>query len=227
MRRRRRPRVGPTLLGLTGSIAMGKTTVAGMFRRAGVPVHDADGVVHRLLGRGGAAVEPVGQAFPGVVTNRQVDRQRLGMRVFGDPTALQRLEGLLHPLVRRAEQEAIAVAARRRVRLMVLDIPLLFETGAEHRVDHVAVVSAPSVVQRQRVLRRAGMTAAKLEWILARQMPDSTKRCHADYIIHSGLSKHHTLWQVHRLIRRIRAASHQRSRLRAGCGGIRRTVGRA
>lgn len=177
------------VLGLTGSIGMGKTTCGKLFARLGVPVHEADEAVHRLIGPGGAAVAPVEAAFPGVTVNGAVDRGDLGRRVFGNLAALHRLEGLLHPLVRADADRFLERQRRLGKPLAVLNIPLLFETGAEVRCDLVAVVSAPAFVQRQRVLARPGMTAEKLAAILDRQMPDTDKRRQADYIIPSGLGR--------------------------------------
>ncbi len=175
------------ILGLTGSIGMGKSTAARQLRRLGFPVHDADAVVHRLLARGGAAVTAIAAAFPGVVRDGVVDRRALGARVFGDPVSLRRLEAILHPLVRQAEHAFLARARRQRRRLVVLDIPLLFETGGQARCDAVAVVSAPPFVQARRVLARPGMTAERLEAIRRSQMADVDKRRRADVIIPTGL----------------------------------------
>jgi dephospho-CoA kinase len=188
------------ILGLTGSIGMGKSATAGMFRRLGVPVYDADAAVHRVLGHGGAAVAAVATAFPGVVRDGRVDRPALGARVFGDKPALRRLEAIVHPLVGREQRRFLARAARRRVPLVVLDVPLLFETGGEARTDAIAVVSAPALVQRQRVLSRPAMTAAKLRGILAQQLPDAQKRRRADFIIPTGLGKRQALNRVRRIV---------------------------
>jgi dephospho-CoA kinase len=172
------------IVGLTGSIGMGKSTTAAMFAARGVPVHDADAAVRRLYA--GAAVEPVEAAFPGVVVDGRIDRERLGERVVGKPEALARLEAIVHPLVGEAEQRLLEAAHRRRARLAVLDIPLLFESGAQQRVDIVVVVTASPEVQRRRVLARPGMTEAKLEGLLARQLPDSEKRRRAHFVIDTG-----------------------------------------
>ena len=204
------------VLGLTGSIGMGKTTIAGMFRRIGVPVHDADAAVHRLLAKKGAAVAAVAEAFPGVVVKGAIDRQALGARVFGDPAALGRLERILHPLVRSSERRFLARQARRRAPLVVLDIPLLFETGGEKRCDAVVVVSAPRFLQAARVLRRPGMTRAKLAAILARQVPDEAKRRRADFVVLTGLSFARSL----RAVKRIVKVAKER-------GGARRRAGAA
>jgi len=175
------------IVGLTGSIAMGKSVAAGLLRRRRLPVHDADAAVHDLIGRGGAAVARVAAEFPGCVRDGAVDRQELGRRVFADTAALRRLEAILHPMARAACVAFVAAAARRRCRVVVLDIPLLFETGAEKRVDAVLVVSAPGWLQRRRALGRPGMTAAKLDAILARQVPDREKRRRADRVVTSSL----------------------------------------
>lgn len=176
----------PVVLCLTGSIGMGKSETARMFAAFGVPVFDADAEVHRLMAQGGAAVAAVDAAFPGVVRDGAVDRKELGARVFHDAPALKRLEAILHPMVRQAETEFLRQAEADGQRLVVLDIPLLFETGGEHRCDHVVVVSAPAHVQRDRVLGRPGMTPDRLSRILDQQMPDAEKRQKADFIIDSS-----------------------------------------
>jgi dephospho-CoA kinase len=169
------------VLGLTGSLGMGKSTTAQFFAEAGVPVHDADAVVHQLYeGRAVAAVEA---AFPGTTVGGKVDRAKLAARVLNDPGALKRLEDIVHPLVHEAEQRLLTEAEKRGEKVAVLDIPLLFETGGERRVDAVVVVSAPGEVQRARLLQRPGMTIERIESILARQMPDSEKRARADFIV--------------------------------------------
>jgi dephospho-CoA kinase len=168
------------ILGLTGSLGMGKSTTARFFAEEGVPVHDADAVVHRLYdGEAAAAIEA---AFPGTAASGKVDRDRLAARVLGDSAALKRLEAIVHPLVQEAERRLLAEAETRGEKVAVLDIPLLFETGGEKRVDAVVVVSAPPDVQRSRVLERPGMTADKLDAILAKQMPDDEKRRRADFV---------------------------------------------
>lgn len=169
------------VLGLTGSIGMGKSATAAMFRAQDVPVHDADEAVHRLY-RGDAA-PLVEKAFPGVVVDRVVDRTRLRERVIGSPEALRRLEAIVHPLVRREEERFLARCAADGRPLAVLDVPLLFETGEEGRCDAVLVVSAPADVQRQRVLARPGMTEGTFRAILAKQMPDAEKRSRAHFIV--------------------------------------------
>ena len=169
------------VLGLTGSLGMGKSTTARFFAEEGVPVHDADAVVHRLYdGEAAAAIEA---AFPGTTTAGKVDREKLAARVLGDVGALTRLEAIVHPLVQEAERRLLAEAEARGEKVAVLDIPLLFETGGEERVDAVVVVSAPADVQRARTLERPGMTVDKLEAILARQMPDHEKRRRADFVV--------------------------------------------
>jgi dephospho-CoA kinase len=169
------------VLGLTGSLGMGKSTTARFFADAGVPVHDADATVHRLYER--EAVAAIEAAFPGTTADGKVDRRKLSARVLGDTAALKRLEDLVHPLVQDAERRMLAQARARGEQIAVLDIPLLFETGADARVDAVVVVTAPAEVQRARVLERAGMTIEKLDAILANQVPDAEKRRRADFIV--------------------------------------------
>ncbi|MFW6027444.1 MAG: dephospho-CoA kinase [bacterium] len=177
------------LVGLTGSIGMGKTETAKMFARLGVPVYDADAAVHALYARGGAAVAPIAEAFPEAVRDGAVDRARLGAAVVGKPEEMQRLEAIIHPLVRQAQIEWLQAREAEGAPLAVLDIPLLFETGGDALMDVVVVVSAPPDVQRERVLARPGMTGEKFEAILARQVPDAEKRARADYVVetHRGL----------------------------------------
>lgn len=175
------------LLGLTGSIAMGKSRAAAMFRSYGVPVFDADAVVHALMAPGGAAVAGVEAAFPGSLRpDGGVDRARLGAAVLGDAAALRRLEAILHPAVRAAEGRFLRSTCRAGARTVVLDIPLLFETGGEARVDAVAVVSAHRLLQAQRALRRPGMSPGRLVAIRAKQLPGPEKRKRADFLIPSG-----------------------------------------
>jgi dephospho-CoA kinase len=172
------------ILGLTGSLGMGKSTTARFFAEEGVPVHDADAVVHRLYE--GEAVNAIEAAFPGTTADGKVDRNKLAARVLGDAAALQRLEAIVHPLVQEAERRLLAEAAANGEKVAVLDIPLLFETGGDRRVDAVVVVSAPPDVQRARVLERPGMTIEKLESILSKQMPDAEKRRRADFVVDSS-----------------------------------------
>jgi dephospho-CoA kinase len=192
------------VLGLTGSIAMGKSTAAETFRSFGVPVFDADAAVHRLLGRGGAGVAPVGAAFPECVGEQSVDRQRLGRLVFADPAALARLETILHPLVRTERDRFLARCRARGEKLAVLDIPLLYETGGERLLDAVAVVTAPTFLQGQRVLRRPGMTPARLAAIRARQLPDPEKRRRADFVIPTGLERRRAVQAIAAIVDRLR-----------------------
>jgi len=169
------------VLGLTGSLAMGKSATATMFAEEGVPVHDADGVVHRLYE--GEVVPLIEAAFPGITARGKIDRDKLARRVLGDSVAIEKLEKIVHPLVRRAEKLFLEEAARKGTRVAVLDIPLLFETGSERRCDAVVVVSAPPEVQRARAFERPGMTEEKFGAILAKQMPDAEKRARADFVV--------------------------------------------
>jgi dephospho-CoA kinase len=169
------------ILGLTGSIGMGKSATAKMFAEEGVPVHDADAAVHRLYE--GAATPLIEAAFPGTTSGGKVDRAKLGQRVLGDKDAIARLEAIVHPLVTQSRERFIADAERSNANIAVLDIPLLFETGGDKRVDAIVVVSAPAEVQRARVLERPGMTDDKLAIILTKQMPDAEKRARADFVV--------------------------------------------
>jgi dephospho-CoA kinase len=193
------------ILGLTGGIGMGKSTAAAAFRRARIPVFDADAAVHRLQARGGHAVRAIEAAFPGTVRDGAVDRVALRQAVLGRPDALARLEAILHPMVRQEERSFVARARRRGDRAVVLDIPLLFETGGDARVDRAVVVSAPRSVQMQRVRARRRMSAADIAAVIARQMPDAEKRRRADVVVHTGLSRHHALRTISRLIREVLA----------------------
>lgn len=178
------------LIGLTGSIATGKSHVATLFRAMDVPVFDADDAVHRLFRPGGAAVPGVAQAFPGVQAEEGgIDRALLGRAVFGDPAALRRLEAIVHPLVRRAERDFLEAAARRGTPVVVLDIPLLYETGGERRVDRVVAVGCSDALQEQRALRRPGMTRERLGRIRAQQVPTAVKRRLCDLFIPSGYDR--------------------------------------
>jgi len=189
------------VLGLTGSIGMGKSTAARFFAEAGVPIHDADGAVHRLYeGEAAGAIET---AFPGTTLSGKVDRTKLAERVLEDPAAIRRLEAIIHPLVRESETKFLAKAVGRGEPVAVLDIPLLFETGAETRVDAVVVVSAGPEAQRMRVLGRPGMTASKLETILAKQMPDVEKRRRAHFVVDSSGGLDSARAQVHGILRAI------------------------
>jgi dephospho-CoA kinase len=189
-----------TILGLTGSIGVGKSTTASMFADAGVPVWDADAAVHRLYAPGGAAVGPVGELCSDAVRGGHVDREALKRWIATDPTALQRLEAVVHPLVAQDRRDFVAGA---RSDVVVLDIPLLFETGGAADVDRIVVVSAPPEVQRARVLSRRGMTPETFERLLAKQMPDSDKRARADYIVETTtLEDAHQ--SVHNILRDVR-----------------------
>jgi dephospho-CoA kinase len=194
----------PLILGLTGSIAMGKSTVAGMFERRGVPVFDADREVRRMQGPGGSLIEAIEQAFPGTTRPGGIDRPALGARVFGDRDALARLEAVVHPAVRTARRDFLAKHSA--APLVVLDIPLLFEKGGVDEVDRVAVVSAPAAIQRERALARPGMTAERLAEVLALQMPDAEKRARADYVIDTGRSLTDTEAQVAALVEKLTSA---------------------
>ena len=177
------------ILGLTGSIGMGKSTAAADFRRLRVAVHDADETVHALMAPGGAAFDQICQVFPGVRSKVGIDRKRLGDLVFADMAALKKLEAILHPLVRKQKTEFLKRSALRRQKLVVLDVPLLFETGGEAKCDAVVVVTAPTFVQRARVMARPGMTTEKFESILAKQVPDLIKRRSADFVVQTGLGR--------------------------------------
>jgi dephospho-CoA kinase len=192
------------VIGLTGGIGMGKSTAAQAFRRARLPVFDADAAVHRLQARGGRAVHAIGAAFPGSVVDGAVDRTRLRAAVLGKPEALKRLEAILHPMVRHEERAFLARARRARAPAAVLDIPLLLETGGHKRVDTVVVVSAPRAVQVHRVRQRRRMSAGDIDAVIARQMPDRDKQRYANIVVRTGLSRHHALRSLRRLIRGLR-----------------------
>jgi dephospho-CoA kinase len=194
---------GPFVLGLTGSIGMGKSTVADMFEARGVPVFDADAEVRRMQEPGGSLVGAIEHAFPGTTGSAGVDRERLGAAVFGDPPALARLEAIVHPAVRAARDAFLREHARQP--LVVFDIPLLFEKGGVEDVDAVLVVSAPPEVQRARVLARPGMTAERFEQILALQLPDAEKRARADHVIDTGATLAETASAVARLVDKLAA----------------------
>lgn len=203
---KKRPRRWPQgIVALTGSIAMGKSTATAFLAGAGVPVFSADHAVHRLLGPGGAAVASVAAHFPNVIDNASVDRGKLGRLVFADPQALKTLESILHPMVKEAREHFFRTAALARRRAVAVEIPLLFETPQHTLFDLVLVVSAPAFLQRQRALRRPGMTQARLNAILARQMPDAQKRRLADAVIPSGLGKRETLRCLFRSLTLLRS----------------------
>jgi dephospho-CoA kinase len=204
------------ILGLTGSIAMGKSTAAAMFRRLGVPVFDADNSVHRHLADDRRAIAKIAAAFPGVVREGRIDRAALAGAVFGNDAALDRLERILHPLVDADQDRFLKIAARRGAALVVLDIPLLFETGRERHCDYVAVVSAPWFVQLQRLKARPGMDRRRLENTLARQMSDAEKRRRADYIIPTGRSRGETMRTITGIVKDLRARTTALCRRRRG-----------
>jgi dephospho-CoA kinase len=189
------------ILGLTGSIGMGKSTTAAMFRELGIPVHDSDATVHRLYS--GAAAPLIETAFPGVVEAGTVNRTLLGKHVLGNAEAMQRLEAIVHPLVRAEEQTFLKTAAASRAPVAVVDIPLLFETKGENRVDVIVVVSAPAEVQRQRILARPGMNEERFRQILARQMPDKEKRSRAHFVVDTGHGLDHARRQVRDILRAL------------------------
>ncbi len=194
------------ILGLTGGIAMGKSAAARQLRRMGLPLNDADAVVHRLYAKGGRAVPAIRARFPEAVVAGAVDRQILGRLVFGKPEALKALERILHPLVRQETRAFLHRQARAGRALVVLDIPLLFETKGERLCDYIIVVSAPGFLQRQRALRRPGMTDGKLAAILARQTPDAIKRRRADYVVPTGLGFGFSLRHLRQAVRLARQA---------------------
>jgi dephospho-CoA kinase len=196
------------VLGLTGSIGMGKSTVEGFFAENGVPVYDADAAVHRLYT--GHAAQLIEAAFPGTTRDGTVDRARLGARVIGDPEALRRLEAIVHPLVRRAEEQFLAQAEAAGAPVAVLNIPLLFETGGDQRCDAVVVVSAPAETQRDRVMRRPGMTEEKFAGLLAKQIPDAEKRRRADFVVDTAQDFDSTRAQVRAIL--LKAANLPRRR---------------
>jgi dephospho-CoA kinase len=191
------------VIGLTGGIGMGKSTAAAAFRRARIPVFDADAAVHALQAPGGRALAPINAAFPGTVVDGHLDRAALRQAVLAQPDALRRLEAIIHPMVRAAETAFLARARRAGRRLAVLDIPLLLETHGTGRVDLIVVVSAPRAVQIQRVRRRRRMDHAQITAIIARQMPDAQKRRLADLVVRTGLSRHYALRSIRRLIRNL------------------------
>ena len=188
-------------LGLTGSLGMGKSTTAKMFAEEGVPVHDADAAVHRLYE--GEAVSLIEAAFPGTTAGGKVDRDELARRVLGNTVAIEKLEKIVHPLVRRAEELFLEMASRKGAPVVILDIPLLFETGGERRCDAVVVVSAPPEVQHARVFERPGMTEEKFAAILAKQIPDAQKRARADFVVDTSKGFDATRDQVRDILARI------------------------
>ena len=198
------------VIGLTGSIGMGKSATARFFAEAGVPVYDADLAVHRLYA--GHAAPIIEAEFPGVSNREGIDRDKLTKRVLGDPEALRRLEGIIHPLVRREEARFLDEAERTGAPIAVLDIPLLFETGADRRVDAVVVVTAPAQMQRARALSRAGMTEEKFQALLAKQMPDEEKRRRADFVVDTSQGFDFARQQVHAILQAASTQPIRRSR---------------
>jgi len=210
------------VLGITGSIGMGKSTAAAVLRRLGVPLYDADAEIHKMLGAGGAAVAIVEAAFPGVRNQSgAIDRGKLGKRVFGKQEELRRLEQILHPMVRAVERRWLAQQRARREKLAVLDIPLLFETDRIDRVDGVIVVSAPARLQRERVMRRRGMSEGRFAAIRNSQLADVEKRRRADFVVHTALSRAAAARQIAGIVRRVRSGEWRRS------ARLRRLRGRA
>jgi len=192
------------VIGLTGSIGMGKTTAAKALARLGLPIHDSDSAVHKIFARGGAAVGPVGSAFPEAIRDGAVDRAKLGDLVFHDPDALRRLEVIVHPLVRLDSRAFLRRCAARRDPLAVLDVPLLFEVGRESECDLVILVTAPGFVQAHRVLRRPGMTPRRFADIKTRQMADVEKRRRADFIVQTGLDRRESLRGLSHIVKLAR-----------------------
>lgn len=213
------------IIGLTGSIGMGKTETAKMFARHGVPVCDSDATVHLLYDKGGLAVEPIRALFPDAVVDGRVDRELLSRAVLGKPDAMRQLEAVVHPLVAVAQRDFLMRAAASGAAMAVIDVPLLFETGGEKRVDAVVVVSAPAELQRKRVLARPGMTVEKFELILAKQVSDAEKRRRADFVVDSSHGLEHAERQVVAIIEALKhrsgkiwTANQEHARDRAGHG---------
>lgn len=193
------------VIGLTGSIAMGKSETARMFAELGVPVFDSDAVVHTLYAKGGAAVGPIREAFPTAVVDDTVDRTTLSQVLAREPQRLAELEAIVHPMVRRAQAQFLAEHRAKATPVVLLDIPLLFETSRQKDVDVIVVVSAPADIQKDRALSRPGMTAEKLETILARQIPDAEKRRHADFLVDSAKGLDHARAQVRHILDMLEA----------------------
>ncbi len=206
------------VLGLTGSIGMGKSATARLFAEEGARVHDSDQVVHALYAKGGAAVGPVGEAFPGVVRQDAIDRQMLAARVAGDPDALKRLETIVHPLVARSRDDFLAQARSDGVPVVVLDVPLLFETDQLGALDAVVVASCPAELQRRRVLARPGMTPEKLDAFMARQVPDAEKRARADFVVDTSRGFAAARDQVRRILLAVQDPAFTRAGDLAGPG---------
>jgi dephospho-CoA kinase len=200
----------PLLVGLTGSIGMGKSETARLFAKLGIPVHDADAAVHRLYEPGGAAVTAIGLAFPACVARGRVDRHRLAAHLRKDRSAFARLEDIVHPLVAAEQRAFIDQAAASGADMVVLDVPLLFETGKQSDMDAIVVVSAPQDVQRARVLARAGMSEEALDHILARQMPDVDKRARAHFMVETDKGLDHALEQVKSIVAALRLRASEK-----------------
>ncbi|MAU41299.1 MAG: dephospho-CoA kinase [Kordiimonas sp.] len=194
------------IIGLTGSIGMGKSETSKMFKRLGVPVFDADAHAHKLMAKGGAAVAAIVESFPDVIKEDAIDRQALGAQVFGRPDALRRLENIVHPYVARARRDFLRRMQRRGYDMVVLDVPLLFETHNDRFCDYIVVVSAPAFLQKQRVMARPHMTEKKFNAILAQQLPDVGKRRRADFIVPTGQGKRVALNHVKKVIAELRSA---------------------
>jgi dephospho-CoA kinase len=195
----------PLMVGLTGSIGMGKSETARMFAKLGVPVYDADAAVHRLYDKDGLAVTPLEEAFPGVTKNGRVDRDELSKRVVNNPAETQRLQKIVYPLMAGERQRFIEEAIQKGADIVVFDIPLLFETGGEANMDAVVVCSAPADVQRKRVLERPGMTAERFDYLHSRQMPDAEKRAKAHFVVVTDKGLEHAFEQVKMIVAELRA----------------------
>ncbi len=192
------------ILGLTGSIGMGKSVTANMFRQFGIPVHDADKAVHELMAPGGAAVQEIAKLFPMAMANDKINRNLLGDIVFGNKEHLHDLEAIIHPIVRKQKQQFLEFSSRRRCSMVVLDVPLLFETGGHKNCDGVVVVSAPIFVQRARVMARPGMTVGKFESILDKQLPDREKCLRADFVVQTGIGRLESLSSIRNIIAQVK-----------------------
>lgn len=195
------------IVGLTGSIGMGKSATATMFRELGIPVFDADAEVHALQAKDGRAIPLIEEVFPGVINDGELDRQALGAIVFSDADAKKKLEAIMHPLVGEARVDFFAKAEAAGAPFVVLDIPLLFETGGNNACDKIVVVSAPAEIQRERVLARDGMTEEKFEQILAKQTPDADKRAGADYVIDTAQGFDHARAQVKAIVEKLKGTA--------------------
>lgn len=188
------------IIGLTGSIAMGKTATAKLFQRLDIPIYNADKAVHELYAKGGAAVSPIGKLFPEAIIDDAVSREVLIKKILDAPDAVGEIEKIVHPLVRQKQRDFIDRETEKGTTIIVLDIPLLFETGGEDRVDKVVVVTAPAELQKQRALERTGMTLEKFNLILSKQMPDAEKRAKADYIVETHQGLEHAFSQVEKIV---------------------------